>query len=60
VTIRRPFGELDLGDQLSLSHKQLFISSLVKAHWFRLRSGSLANGFQLFADLCDAGKLFDE
>lgn len=27
-----------------LSHRQFFISSLVKAHWVRFRSGRLANG----------------
>ena len=44
VTIRRPFGELDLCGQLRLEPQQFFISSLVKAHWVRFRSGRFANG----------------
>jgi len=44
VTIRRPFGELDLGDQLRFELQQFFISSSVKAHWVRFFSGRLPNG----------------
>jgi hypothetical protein len=43
VTVRRPFGELDLCDQLRFEPHTVF-HFLVKAHWVRFFTGRLANG----------------
>ena len=44
VTVRRPFGELDLCDQLGFEPHAVFHLFLVKAHWVRFFSGIFANG----------------
>jgi hypothetical protein len=44
VTVRRPLRELDLCNQLRFKPHSFFISSFVKAHWVRFRSGKLASG----------------